>query len=772
MLVWARRALSPGRVRLGRVVLVTACLVVPTTLFATVRSQAISDGTTTTTAGHPQWAASGLLITTVVPDRSLLSAGDRVTAVDGKPVASLIQPAGGGLRAGAVLTYDVRTAHGDRLEVPVLLRHYDVVKSVGRNWPLVPLVALLDLVAALVFLRRPHEPSAWSILLLAVLVPLTAFEWPAAPQVVDLIGGQGAWPYLIGDAASAMTWATLLAFALVFPRPWGVVRAQPWLVALVVALGGLVPYLVALPGILSDSDPASRLAGEVYVSGWYARAYPVAIVVALVVGYWRAAEGAERRGMRWVLAGFGQALIGYLVLFQVPLSLTGRTLVPSELEALLLAPIPLSVGAGILRYRLIDVGIILRRSLVRVGTSVVAIVVVVGAMFALSRVVHTELVVFAAGGLVAMTAYALRSRVQPLVVRRYFGDRDDPYRVVSLIGAVDTSAPAKQVLTEAAEILCRALRLVHTSIDVTAGPGELERVVAIGIPSGHHVQLELRHGSDVVGRVALDPGPDREEFGGEDDRLLGDLGRHLGSVVRAVRLNLDLQRAREDLIRGREEERRRIRRDLHDGLGPTLAATAMQAEAARTLIRDRPAEAEEILDLVQISAQAAIADIRRLVDDLRPPALDELGLPAAVHERVVSFNRRGRDGELEFAVTVEQSGDFSALPAAVEVTAYRIAIEAVTNAVRHACAHRCEVIIQRGALPEVRPGSDLLVIEVRDDGTGVAEDFSPHVGLHSMRERAEGLGGTCLITNNPQGGTIVRAVIPTLGPTLSAEAPT
>jgi two-component system NarL family sensor kinase len=755
---WRRPGVD--RAAFGRVVLVIACLVLPTVFFCVVKSQAASDGTETL-VGHNRWDASGIVVTGLVGHPPGLQVGDRVTSINGRPISKLIDGSGGHLEVGQKLIYGLRTRQGDRRKVVVVLRTYDLGAAVLGNWPFVPLVASLDLVAALVFLRRPHEPAAWTILILAVLVPFTAFEWPAPPQVVDLVGGQGVWAYVIGDAASALTLATLLLFALVFPRPWPLLLKRPWLVVPAIGLIGIVPYLLSLPGAVSRADPAARLAGEVYVSAWYARTYPLLTVTALAFGYRRATSPDERRGLRWVLAGCGGALFIYLGLFQIPFSLTGHPLLAPAWEALLLTPLPLSVGAGILRYRLIDVELIIKRSLVYSGLTTGSLAIVVGSMWALSRAVHADLVLFSLAGLVALAVFSARSRVQPMIVRRYFGDRDDPYRVVSRIVELDTGAPAQAALTEAARTIRDALHLAFISVDVTTVHGGFEPVVEIGGSSGRPIHVDLRHGAEVVGRLGLDPGAGREDFGNNDDRLLRDLSVHVGAVVHAVRLNLDLQRSRENLIAAREEERRRIRRDLHDGLGPTLAATAMQIEAAGTLIRLNPTEAEELLHQLRAGVQEAIADIRRLVDDLRPPALDQLGLLSAIRERVVTFNRAASDGSHPFEVVVDSSGDLQDLPAAIEVAVYRITVEAVTNAARHAQARTCRVRLHRGAL---------LTVEVRDDGTGIAQNEIPHVGLHSMRERAEEVGGTCQIGRAPSGGTIVRVTLPVPAPPIDRKA--
>lgn len=216
-------------------------------------------------------------------------------------------------------------------------------------------------------------------------------------------------------------------------------------------------------------------------------------------------------------------------------------------------------------------------------------------------------------------------------------------------------------------------------------------------------------------------------------------------VGRAARLTRSLDR----LVAAREEERSRIRRDLHDGLGPTLAGVALQLDVARSLVRHDPATAERVLEGLVGRVSAGIADIRRLIDDLRPPVLDQLGLLSAIREGAAYLN--GRTAEAPLAVTVEAAGDLGDLPPATEVTAFRIVMEAVTNASRHAQASHCAVRLAVDGALEVC---------VEDDGCGLAPDHVPGVGLASMCDRASELGGTCSVEPRPGGGTIVRAWLP------------
>lgn len=219
----------------------------------------------------------------------------------------------------------------------------------------------------------------------------------------------------------------------------------------------------------------------------------------------------------------------------------------------------------------------------------------------------------------------------------------------------------------------------------------------------------------MLGRLGV-AAPRGEALTAADRRLLTDLARQSGVAVHGVRLTADLQRSRERLVLAREEERRRVRRDLHDGLGPSLAGMVLKLSAAKGAAITRPAETERLIGELTAETQEAIAEIRRLVDGLRPPALDELGLLQALQAQV---SRLGTGYRL---LGPESLPD---LPAAVEVAAYRIASEALTNAARHADAYSCELRIAVNGMLE---------LEVEDDGCGIGAQQGRGVGMRSMRD--------------------------------------
>jgi len=350
-----------------------------------------------------------------------------------------------------------------------------------------------------------------------------------------------------------------------------------------------------------------------------------------------------------------------------------------------------------------------------------------------------------ATGLAAFLVQPLRERLQQSVNRLMYGERDDPYAVLSRLSQqLKTTLVPSAVLPTIAETIAQALKLPYVALALSQGD-RLEIAAAYGRPSGDPVHLPLVYQNETIGQLLVAPRAPGEAFTPAERQLLDDIALQAGIAAHAVHLTADLQRSREQLIMAREEERRRLRRDLHDGLGPQLASLTLTVAAVRELLRQDLDAADTLLQELAIHTQAAIADIRRVVYALRPPALDDLGLVLALREHVAHYNQSG------VQITVEAPDHLPTLPAAVEVAAYRIVQEALTNTIRHAQARTCTVCLTVG---------DALEVEIRDDGVGLLLGGRGGVGLTSMRERTDELGGTCQIVSVPGAGTRIHARLP------------
>lgn len=489
--------------------------------------------------------------------------------------------------------------------------------------------------------------------------------------------------------------------------------------------------------------------------------------------YRRVSDLVERQQTKWTLLGLAAAVAGGALYYGIlALAQDNRwsadqafltyLLIRPGLQTVFMAFLPICLVIAVMRYHLFDVDLILNRALVYGALTVLVIAIYVAVVGSLSFVFESRgslLVSLIATGLVAVAFQPLRERVQRAANRLVYGEHDDPYTVLSRLGRrLEATVSPEATLEIVVETIAQALRIPYAAIALQVGgkpdivaeyPNLASRPPGFGIP-GSLTVLPLSYQSEPAGQLLLAPRSPDTPFSVADRRLLSDVARQAGVVVHAVQLQRDLQHAaadlqlaRERLVTAREEERRRLRRDLHDGLGPSLASLTFKLDAARSLMARDLARADVLLSTVADQMQTTVAEIRRLVYNLRPPALDDLGLAAALAESAGQV-----DG---VAVDLEMPADLPPLPAAVEVAAYRIAQEALTNVARHANAEHCRLRLWL----EV----GCLCLQVSDDGGGLPEKVRSGVGLHAMQERAAELGGVCSVETGP-GGTVVRARLP------------
>lgn len=744
--------------RASCVALVVAAVLLPAAWRGAARLGGLSDAALTSPQA-PAWQSSGVELEKVQGETAL-RAGDLVVAVDGISLESWAERRGDNRsverRPGDHLRYTV-VRDGQRLDIDVQLHRYGWVDAFAGNRAAVPLAAFTMAIGASVFLRRPWDPAARLILAIAALIAGGATASPYV-EVVDLVGGNDLRSYVADRVVVAVMWGALLHFALIFPEPWLSTSRR----RVLVAAGYVGPFLLhaaylaaTLPGAHSDLERLGRLVSLTFLPR---RIYPVAVVAALIVGSRAAPTVAARQRGKWVLYTFSASTALYMGLGQVPSLFLGRPLVAEEWLPLAFLPCPLAVGAAILRYRLFDIEIILKRSLIYVGLTVGVFGIYLAVMGLLTRTLGGSgaLVPLVASAAVALCIPTLRDGLQRRVSRVIYGERDDPHEVVSRLGQrLEATAAPDAILPGVVETLALALRLPYAAVELHDSQGAVQAAATFGSPSEEVVTLPLVHRRQAVGQLVLAVRAGTEPFGPADRRLLEDLTREVAATAHGVLLTLALHRSLRQAITAREEERRRLRRDLHDGLGPTLASAALQLDVARDLVTADPARAESVLGRLTAQLQSAVADLRKVVDGLRPPALDQLGLVSAIEARAIEFG--GGDGDARpdaLEVRVESQGDLRDLPAAVEVTAFRIVMEALNNASRHSRATVCTVrLVANGALE----------VSVEDNGRGLPEALVPGVGIPSMRERAAELGGTCQLGPGKHGGTLVRARLPLAG---------
>ncbi|CAN5268097.1 hypothetical protein BH18ACT10_BH18ACT10_05810 [soil metagenome] len=646
------------------------------------------------------------------------------------------------------------------------------------------LTLMFPTVGAFVAARRPGNPIGWLFCLASLSLSAQIFADSYATYALSTYSVE-----LPG--VETMAWLSQwIAFPVIMPVgallfllfPEGRLLSRWWrLVAWVSVAGGallaagdaLKPGPLYIQASVDNPFGVWSIGGvPVYrwwdtcsvVGGWMGLGAFAVSAISLMLRLKRA-RVQERRQIAWFASAAVVSLTGFLVSSWIPEGpINGIAWTAGVFGFLML---PVTAGIAILRHHLWDIDLIVNRTLVY-GTLTAIVVgsyaLVVGV---LSTLLQTSaegglLIPVLATGLIAVLFTPVRGRLQRTVNRMMYGERDDPYAVLSRLGErLETALAPEVALENVVETVAQALKVPYSAIALK----EDERFVTaaeIGSPEGEPIVLPLVHHSEEVGRLIVAPRPPGEAFSSTDLKLLEDLARQAGAAAHAARLTADLRRSRERLVTAREEERRRLRRDLHDGLGPTLGGLTLGLDAARSSLASDPETADMLLSELKSRTRDAVMDVRRLVHGLRPPALDDLGLVAAIRQLAArhgplsgdaSGSARHANGPV-FRVEAPEEDGLPPLPAAVEVACYRIVQEAITNVSRHAGARNCTIRIS----PDEQ--TNVLSLEVEDDGVGIPADRCAGVGLSSMRERAGELGGTLSIETVSTGGTRVAACLP------------
>ena len=470
----------------------------------------------------------------------------------------------------------------------------------------------------------------------------------------------------------------------------------------------------------------------------------------------------EQEQVAWASAAMGLLAAAQLM---------GRPIRPLPLPAMSLEAIPnayfvfgelLVVGAlaclvvAFLSDELFHLEIALNRALVYSLLSLFVVagyVVIVGCLSLIFQSSDNIWFSVITTGVMAAVFQPVRERVQRFVNHLLYGERAEPYEVIAGLGRrLEATLAPEAILPTIAQVVRESLQLPYVAVALEQN-GVSDVVAEAGKALGEPTSFPLMYQGALVGHLLVAPRPGSAALDAADRTLLADLAQQAGIAVHGIRLTSELrqladklQQSRERLVLALEDERRRLRRDLHDDLAPTLIGLSLRAGTIGELIETDPGKARVIADTLDGGIRDAVGNIRRLVYDLRPPALDDLGLMAAIRERTVEYSA-GEGLQIE----VYAPDTLPPLPAALEVAAYRIVQEGLANVVKHARAHTCHVGITLG---------DGLTIEITDDGIGLPTMPKTGIGLRSIRERAEELGGTCEITHRSGSGTQILVCLP------------
>lgn len=645
---------------------------------------------------------------------------------------------------------------GQELDMPVELARFPVMSVLRESWG----GLLFGIMSCGIFLfllfKRPQERCI-QVLVVASSGLLASLGWVFGVQISDIVHGAGLWIYrFTTEGAYLLMWLGFLHFTLIFPEPHPlIVHRQQWLIAIYpIGYGIQLTYLI-ITGFTIE-NPLIYMAHRTNAMNIVILTCLLIGCVAMISNYFAQKDAVSKQQIRIVV--ITSTIISGLAiaLWALPAVMVDGYIFSSNTMGIIGLFTPLAIAIAIQKYRLWEIDTLINRTLVYFALTIMIAgiyILIVGTLGALLQTSTNLFVSLFATGLVAVIFQPLRDRVQRFVNRLMYGERDEPYVVLERLSQrLDLVLQARYVLPTIVETVAQALKLPFVAITLLKD-GDFEISAMFPLNSEEDIALyentEVRtlvYQSEVVGQLIFAPRGRGEPFSPMDKQLLETIARQTSIAVYNVRLTDELQRSREELVVAREEERRRLRRDLHDGLGPMLATISVGMDSIPHLV-DKPDLLHEVSQDLKSQALSALGDIRRIAYNLRPPALDELGLRAALKQHMDATSHYSG-----LQLLFDAPEHLPTLPAAVEVAAYRIVLEAVNNVHRHAQATRCHVRVTCGSY---------LYLEIIDDGCGMPTSFVSGIGLNSMRERASELGGHFAIKPlTEDGGTIILAQLP------------
>jgi signal transduction histidine kinase len=624
------------------------------------------------------------------------------------------------------------------LAVVLVSRSGDWGSGGVRDLPVDALIGVTFPLCALLVLAGTTPVRTMAVLLLASGAAASAAALTTAVAAIASTPSSGV---LVAVQLQSFLWVpAFLAVVTLVPLlyPDGRLPTARWRPVLVMALLGIAAMTLGsalhptpfVGRATFDKPVTSDLSVPFFVAGAALSTVSMVLALASLVVRWRRESGLRRRQVSVLLVAVGLLAVDVVVTAYLPWPAS------TAVQAVAVALLPVAITVAVTRHRLYELDTALRHTVTGVGLAG-SLAGLYLTLFALLRALlpaggATASVV--AAGLTGLALQPLARRLAQAVDRWFYGDREQPQVVLARLGERLREAGTPDEVTGAvAATLAEHLRL-DVVAEVVVGPETQDPVDEVVL---------LRHRGEVVGRLVVTPRPGEHRLDPRDREVLEGAAVLAAPAVAAVRLAAGLQRSRELLVAAREEERRRLRRDLHDGVGAALAGARLQLESAQERVSDP--RARRMVDAAVAAVGEAVDGVRHATDDLRPPALDELGLVGCL--RLLA--------ERMSTPALEVRADVDPLPvlgAAVEVACYRICAEALTNACRHA----------RASTVALRVGVDgrALRVVVTDDGTGLPSTTrSGALGLESMRLRAEEVGGMLSLESGPHG-TNVAAVLP------------
>ncbi len=622
--------------------------------------------------------------------------------------------------------------------------------------------------------RRAHNAIGWAFQAMA-LAAVTAFgtdtllqltlgrAHPLHPPGITVVG----WVNYISFLALVLP---IPAIFLLFPTGRPLSPRWRWAVRLwAVGVAATLLWAALRPGEVYANPPPHAVRVDnpfaigalrwlfqvlVDIGGFAGLAAAVIGEISLVLRF-RRSRGEERAQMRWL--AFAALIAGVLLLAQLAIVLVYGEVSPVSdhvgpylfggLVIVLLVGIPASVAIAILKYRLYDLDVVIRKTVVFGLLAAFITAVYAGFVGGIGTIVGSKsstTLSFVAAAALALLFQPARDRARRLADRLVYGGRATPYEVLSeFSGRVGEAYAADDVLPRMAQVLAAGTGADAAAVWLRMG-GELRpaAVWPTEASAPPDDRVDVSHQGETLGELSVRM-PANDPMNPAKRKLVEDLASQAGLVLRNVRLIQELRASRQRLVAAQDQERRKIERNIHDGAQQQLVALAVKQRMAASAIGRDDERARAILEELQSETQQALEDLRDLARGVYPPLLADRGLAAALEAQA-------RKSAVPVDVMADGIGRF---PQEIEAAVYFSCLEAMQNVAKYAAAS--------GAVIRLANVGGELTFEVEDDGGGFDTSSTGYgTGLQGMADRLDALGGRLEVRSAPGKGTVVTGRVP------------
>jgi len=660
--------------------------------------------------------------------------------------------------AFGVLAIGLTVGNGGALPVTTTIESGAIGTSV-----LMAIVLSFSIVGAIIATRRPDNWLGWLFCADGLLISFQNFAGVyasfhgTAASPGSLPGAP--WSALLDDSLwIPFLFMTTAFLFLLFPegQPVGRGRKNAVILASVAAVvattvaGLFEPTLYIYPdvpnpiGVQLPSIVSGPLTGASFL-------VLLSVLVYAVVNLFRrlrGSSGEERLQFRW----FTYSTLLILLLFLPSAFLPSVPVFVQLLGALALFTLPVAVGISIMRYRLYDIDVVIKKTVVYAilaGLIVIvgAVVILVLGAIAVGPVSNNRALLITAGAVMGFAVWPLRLVASHIADRIVFRGRETPYEVLtSFADRVAETYSTDDVLPRMAQVLAAGTGATSAAVWLRVGEGF--RIAAVW-PAGSEEPdaipieaTEVRHQGEVLGALSVSM-PANDPMNPTKETLIKDLAAQAGLVLRNVRLIEELRGSRRRIVAAQDERARKLERNIHDGAQQQLVAIQVKLRLTDGMIERDPAKAHALLAELQRESNEALEDLRDLARGIYPPLLADKGLPTALEAQA-------RKSTVPVVIRGDGTGRYTP---EIESAVYFSCLEALQNVAKYAEASRVTV--------ELTQTNGNLAFEVRDDGRGFnASTTSYGTGLQGIADRLAALGGELAVTSAPGDGTAVAGRLP------------